>query len=243
MTARIDTEGAELPALMKFGPEIWTADGPVVTAAGGFHYPTRAVVIRLSNGGIFVYSPIALTNGLRAAVDALGDVQYLIAPNSLHHMFIAEWKEAYPRARTYAAPGLRDKRKDLAFDGDLGEAPFPAWSGDIDQVIIQGNLITSEVVFFHHASRTAVFTDLIQQLPADWFAGWRAIVAKWDLMIGREPSVPRKFRVTFTNRRVARDAVKRILAWPTDKVLMAHGKPVIEDGRVFLRRAFKWLVP
>lgn len=242
MTASIDTKDAELPVLMKFGSEIWTADGPVVTAAGGFHYPTRAVVIRLSSGGIFVWSPIALTDGLREAVDALGEVQYLIAPNSLHHMFIAEWKDAYPTARTYAAPGLRDKRKDIAFDEDLEDAPCPAWSGDIDQVVMQGNLITSEVVFFHSASRTAIFTDLIQQLPADWFAGWRALIAKWDLMTGREPSVPRKFRVAFTNRRAARDAAKRILAWPTDKVLMAHGTPVIGDGRAFLRRAFKWLV-
>jgi hypothetical protein len=61
-------------------------------------------------------------------------------------------------------------------------------------------------------------------------------------MLGPEPSVPRKFRVTFTDRQAARASVERILAWPTEKVLMAHGAPVTTDGRAFLRRAFKWLI-
>jgi len=106
---------------------------------------------------------------------------------------------------------------------------------------MQGNLITTEVVFFHITSGTVLFTDLIQQLPASSLSGWRALVAKLDLMVGPEPQVPRKFRVAFTNRRAARDAVGRIFAWPAEKVLMAHGTPVEKDARAFLRRAFQWL--
>jgi hypothetical protein len=86
-----------------------------------------------------------------------------------------------------------------------------------------------------------LFTDLIQQFPANSFTGWRALVAKLDLMTGPEPSVPRKFRVAFTNRRAARDALERIFAWPAQKVLMAHGTPVKKDAPAFLRRAFGWL--
>lgn len=33
-----------------------------------------------------------------------------------------------------------------------------------------GNLITTEVVFFHVKSGTVLFTDLIQQFPANWFS-------------------------------------------------------------------------
>ena len=68
------------------------------------------------------------------------------------------------------------------------------------------------------------------------------MVTKWDLMLGDEPAVPRKFRVAFTDRRAARAALERILAWPADKVLMAHGTPVTEDAERFLRRAFGWLM-
>jgi hypothetical protein len=61
-------------------------------------------------------------------------------------------------------------------------------------------------------------------------------------MVGSEPSVPRKFRVAFTNRRVARASLEPILAWPAKKVLMAHGTPVTEDGNAFMGRAFGWLL-
>ncbi len=166
-----------------------------------------------------------------------------MAPNSLHHLFLPEWKNAYPEARIYAPPGLRKKRKDIVFDADLGNAPNPDWATEIDQILMRGNLITTEVVFFHVESATVLFTDLIQQLPASLFSGWRALVAKLDLMVGPEPSVPRKFRLAFTNRRAARNSLERIFAWPVEKVLMAHGTPVEKDAPAFLRRAFGWLAP
>jgi Domain of unknown function (DUF4336) len=226
--------------LKQFGPEVWIADGPDAVVAG-FHYPTRMAVIRLSEGRLFIWSPIQLTDVLRAEVDALGQAEHIIAPNSLHHLFLLEWKSAYPGAKVYAPPGLRKKRKDIVFDADLGNAPSPDWAAEIDQVLMQGNLITTEVVFFHAKSGTVLFTDLLQQLPVSSFSGWRSLVAKLDLMTGPEPSVPRKFRVAFTNRRAARDSLRRIFAWPAEKVLMAHGTPVEQDTPAFLRRAFGWL--
>ena len=226
--------------LKQFGPEIWIADGPEVSTAG-FHYATRMAVIRLSDGGLFIWSPIRLTDDLRAEVDALGDVRYLVAPNSLHHLFLDDWRCAYANAKLYAPAGLRKKRKDIDFDGDLTNGPIAAWAADIDQVVVPGNLITTEVVFFHRKSATVLFTDLIQQFPANWFSGWRAIVARLDLMVGPEPAVPRKFRNAFINRRAARASLARILAWPAEKVLMAHGTPVNENGRAFISGAFRWL--
>jgi hypothetical protein len=231
-----------MPDMLKeFGPEIWTADGTEVVAALGFHYPTRMAVIRLAGGDLFIWSPIALSDGLRRGVDSLGQVRHLVAPNSLHHVFIADWKRAYPKACLYAALGLREKRKDLDFDGELTNAPMRHWAGEIDQVLMLGNVITTEVVFFHAKSGTVLFADLLQQLPAHWFSGWRSLVAKWDLMVAPEPSVPRKFRLAFTNRKAARASLEHVLSWPAEKVLMAHGTPVGEDGRAFIARAFRWL--
>lgn len=230
---------APSPVLQAFGDNIWLADGVEVDVAG-FRYPTRAAIIRLRDGGLLVWSPVALSPALRAEVDALGAVHHLVPPNSLHHVFLRAWQDAYPLARVHAPPGLRRKRPDIAFNGDLDDDAALPWAGDLDQVVIR-NLITSEVVFFHVASRTVLFADLIQQLAPASLSGWRALVARLDLMAGPEPQVPRKFRLACIDRAAARASLQRVLAWPADKVVMAHAPAVLEDGRAFIERAFRWL--
>ncbi len=228
--------------LKEFGPDIWTADGPIVTAAAGFHYPTRMAVIRLRNRDLVLWSPVKLSSDLRLAIEALGAVRHLVPPNSLHHTWLSEWREAFPEAKIYAPAGLREKRRDIVFDDDLRcDIQISAWAGEIDIAIVEGNRITTEAVLFHRRSETAIFADLLQQFPQRWFKGWRGLVARLDLMVATEPSVPRKFRIAFTDRRAARTALDHILAWPTKNVLMAHGTPITANGQAFLRHAFRWL--
>jgi hypothetical protein len=81
--------------LQSFGDDIWLADGPE-TVVAGFRYPTRMAVIRLPGRSLFIWSPVALSDALRAAVDALGQVDHIVAPNSLHHLFLGEWQAATP---------------------------------------------------------------------------------------------------------------------------------------------------
>ena len=227
--------------LKEFGPDIWIADGPNVIAAAGFHYPTRMAVIRLANGDLVLWSPTALTDELSIAVGKLGVVRHLVPPNAFHHTFLGDWQRAHPDATVYAPPGLREKRRDIRFDTDLSDEPIAPWVGQIDHVILRGNRIMTEVVFFHHRSRTAIFTDLLQQFPPGWFNGWRALVARLDLMTAAEPTVPRKFRLAFTDRRAARHSLQPILAWPAEQVIMAHAPLITANGKAFLRRAFHWL--
>jgi len=226
--------------LRPFGPEIWLADGGQAQVAG-FRYPTRMAVIGLTGGGLLVWSPVALDDDLAAELAALGEVAVLVAPNSLHDLHLAQWRSAFPTARLYAAPGLAAKRADLRIDVELGDTPPGDWPADLDYVLMAGNAITTEAVFFHRPSRTVLFTDLLQQFPPGWFTGWRALVARLDLMTQPQPAVPRKFRVAFTDRRAARASLAHILDWPSDKVVMAHGTPVERDGRAFIAGAFGWL--
>ncbi len=226
-------------ALREFGPEIWIGDGPIVSFFG-FRYPTRMALIRLQDGSLFIWSPVALTAALKDEIDTLGPVLFLITPNRLHHLFLEEWKSAYPRAGLYAPPGLRKKRKDLAFDAELGECAEPEWASDICQIAFRGSPLT-EIIFFHRVSNTALFGDLIQNLPADWFTGWRRVVARLDGICGKKPGAPREWKATFINRRAARAALDGILSWPIERVVLAHGEPASTNGRVFVRDAFDWL--
>lgn len=226
--------------LTPFGDDIWIAQGGDVSVMG-FAYPTRCAVIRLSGRDLLVWSPIALGDKLKSQIDALGTVTHLVAPNMFHHLFLGRWQAAYPAAQLFGLAGLRDKCPDIRLDGELGEIAEPAWAGQLSQVILC-NRLTDEVVFFHHASRTVIFADIIQQFPRNFHKGWRGVIARLDLMVGDQPNVPRKFRFAFSNRVKARETIGAILDWPIERVLLAHGAPVTRDGHAVLKNAFRWLI-
>lgn len=227
-------------ALEPFGPDIWVAEGPVVSFYG-FPYPTRMVVIRLTNGSLFVWSPIALTPELKAAVDAQGCVAHVVSPNKIHHLSMGEWQDAYPSAKLYASPGLEKKvGNDLRFEATLGDNAPEAWSSDIDQVEMAGSFVMTEMVFFHRKSRTAIFADLIENFDPGWFKGWKGWLARLDGIVMPHGGAPREWRFTFA-KKVARAALARILAWQPEQVVMAHGEMTRRDGTAFIRNSFRWL--
>ena len=226
--------------LHQSGPGLWLSDGPDIRAAAGFHYPTRMVVARLADGGLWLWSPVRLTPALLEALEPLGPVRHIVAPNRLHHMALADWVHFCTGVRLHAAPGLQAKRGDLHFSSDLWGESHPDWAGQIDQVVFP-NAIADEVVFFHRDSGTVLFTDLLQQMPKGWYRGWRRLVAWLDLMTGAEPQVPRKFRIATRDKPAARAALAAIRGWQPRQVVMAHGTPVTEDADAFLSRAFAWL--
>lgn len=226
--------------LAPFGPELWTANGPNAMFFG-FPYPTRMALARLSGGRLFVWSPIALSPDLKSEVEALGEPAFLVSPNKLHHLFLGEWKATYPKAKMFASPGLRRRRKDLAFDADLAGSTDPGWAGEIDQEMFAGSLTMTEVVFFHRASRSALFADLIQNLPRNFVPGWRGVLARLGGITEPNPSAPRDWRASFLHRRAARASLARILGWGVERVVIAHGVMAGEDGEAFVRRAFHWL--
>ena len=219
---------------------IWIADGRSVPFFG-IPYPTRMSVVLLPDGGLWVWSPIALDERLEAAVNELGTVRHLVSPNKLHHLFLGDWARAWPAAKLHAPPGLARRRRDLRFAAELGDEPDPDWAGQIEQVIFHGSFAMAEVVFFHRASRTAIVCDLVQRFDPDTLHGWRRAVMRLDGMVGPAGSTPREWRLSFWNRAAARRARRTVLDWDPRRVVIAHGEWVREGGREVLERALAWL--
>jgi hypothetical protein len=73
---------------------LWVAEGEIVSFFG-VPYPTRSAIVRLANGGLWVWSPVKLTADLRAEADRLGPVHHLVSPNKLHHLYLPEWQAAF----------------------------------------------------------------------------------------------------------------------------------------------------
>jgi hypothetical protein len=228
-----------------FGEAIWIVDGPEIRMdylMTSIPFPTRMTIVRLEDGRLWVHSPIAPDAALFDAVDALGEVAWLVAPNSLHYWYVADWQRRYPAARTAAVPGLATKAKrpfpiDAKLDG-VGEAPF---GGAIEMVFVPGTAV-EEAVFFHRASRTVILTDLIEnfELPRVKSRLLRALI-RLSGAAAPHGKAPIDLRLTFRpKRRAVRAAVARILAWDCERIVMAHGRPHDSGGAAELRRAFRW---
>jgi hypothetical protein len=234
---------APLNVLKPVAQDVWIADGPEI----GMNYlgftmpfPTRMTVVRLADGGLFVHSPIQPDAALMDAVAMLGQVTCLVAPNTLHYWSVPDWKARFAAARVFAVPGLKAKRP-LAVDAVLGDEAPPDWRGEIDQVLIKGGLFT-ECDFFHRPSRTVILADLIENFEAPRVKSW---FLRFLMRIGdvTDPngSAPRDMRATFRGHRAPLcAAVRRMLDWPAERVILAHGRWYDRDGAREMARAFSW---
>jgi hypothetical protein len=224
--------------LRELAPDLWVAERPLRFL--GTPLGTRMTVVRFPGRRLWIHSPVARDPDLALRVEALGTPTFLVAPNRFHHLFVGEWQAAYHLARLYVAPGLETKRKDLAVTAVLGDPAPPAWSGVLDQVVVEGFPLLNEVVFFHLPSRTLVSSDLAFNVgPTSPFLT-RIAFRVWGAY-GRL-SVTYFERLLVRDRAAYRHSIERILAWPIERVIVAHGEIVPRDGRDALARAFAWLL-
>lgn len=204
----------------------------------GIETGTRMTVVRLAKGGLFVHSPVALGEGTRAAVEALGPVAAIVAPSRFHHLFAGEWSRAWPDAVLCCCPGLERKRADLRWQRVLGDTPEPEWQGELDQVLFSARPLENEVVFFHRASRTLICADALFDLAQHPSRVTRLAAF---LLGNRAPGATWLERLLIRDRRAARAQRDRMLAWDAERIVLAHGPIVEHGGREVLRRAYAWL--
>jgi hypothetical protein len=230
--------------------DVWIVDGPLMemkSAWGSVPFPTRTVVVRLADGGLWIWSPVAFTDGTRSNLAPLGRVHHLVSPNKIHYAHIAAWKAAYPEALAWASPGVRERaashRVNVTFDRDLQDGPDKAWATEIDQLIVRGSRLMDEVVFFHRASRTLILADLVENFEPDKLTTTRErLLMRLGGVTEPDGKASSGYRATFLGRhRVARACIQRALAWNPERIVIAHGRGYERDGAVELRRAFRWL--
>jgi Domain of unknown function (DUF4336) len=165
---------------------IWTFD----QLQGIFYVvvPIRMTVIKLSEGGLLVYAPVAPTPECIRLVNELvtehGDVKYIILPTISgveHKIFVGPFARYFPNATVFVAPsqwsfplnlplswlGLPRKRTKL-LPADSNQTPF---AKEFDYAILGaidlGAGKFSEVAFFHKSSKTLLVTDSVVSVPEE----------------------------------------------------------------------------
>ena len=218
--------------------DLWTTDAPLRFL--GLEVGARMTVVRLPDSRLLLHSPIAATEELVREVEALGRVAYIVAPNRLHHLFVGEWQRACPDALLYVAPGLEIKRADLAIEGLLGDEPESGWRDDLDQILLGGFPFANEIAFFHRPSATLIATDLAFNV-CDSSPPLTRLFFRLGGTYGRlSPTLLERLLVR--DRTAFRHSLERILEWPFERVVVAHGEVSEKGGREELIHGYSWLL-
>jgi hypothetical protein len=219
-------------------PELWVVETPL--RFRGIEVGRRMNVVRLGSGALWVHSPAPLSTELGDALAQLGEVRFVVPASNMHgHLFMEQYRAAYPDVELFSAPGLDQKRKDHTFDGTLGDAPDPRWSEDLDQAYVLGHRFVTEIVFLHRPSRTLIVGDLVFTIGDSAPTAMRAL-ARAARRYGR-PSPTPMFRFGFRDKTAARRSLDRILGWDFDRIVVGHGELLETGGRDALRSAYAWL--
>ena len=207
--------------------------------SGGFQMPTRMTALGFGSGGVALVSPVPIDDAMAGKIAELGEVRYLVAPNLLHHLYLAAAKARYPEARILAPRKLGQKRPDLRIDAFLEDGVPSDLKDDVRAVRIDGAPAVDEVALFHAPTRTLVLTDLVFNVTKP-----RGLVAHLVLfLVGCRAKLAqsRTWRFFVKDRVAAAASVRTLLTLPFDTLVVAHGEVVHERAKEALQGALRWM--
>lgn len=198
---------------------------------------TRTTVVRLNNGGLWLLSPGAGLAQLKPELEALGPVQAIVAPNTMHHLFLPDTVALFPEARLYGPGGLKRKQPSLAIESLAPEAP-DLWRDDLQQIRLEGMPMLQETAFFHPLSRSLLVTDLVFNLQHSDHA-WSRLFMRLNDAYGKFGPSRMLQKMVFKDHAALAQSLERVLSWDFDRVVLAHGDLVPTGGKALLRESFE----
>lgn len=218
---------------------IWIQEYPV--RYSGIDLFGRMAIIRLETGELIVHDPCEIDTAAKQEIDALGEVKYILAPGSYHHLFVPDFQAQYPAAETFLCPGLERKRPDIRFDWILGNRPDPRWGGVLEQVVIQGPKLIWEVPFFHKPSKTLILVDLLENIGDDFShpvglqlkLWWKLVFRMWN-----NPKAAPEYQIAWGRKDIVRRGLERVLSWKPERIILAHGELIERDAVRVMRSAW-----
>ncbi len=214
--------------LQRIGEACWVADREL-SYNGRSTLPVRMVVIRDPDGGLTLYSPVAMDEGTSEALAGLGEVVRVLAPNRFHTLFAGRVLDAYPDAELLVPEenaGLAERFP--ARTRIIGDMQTVSTGLEVLPVHLSEGLV--ELCVYHDASETLLLADLLFNIQQASSLG--AKLAYQLNGVWRQPANSRLQRLfLFRNA----DSLNRFYRWalakPFSQISMAHGQIITRDAR------------
>ncbi|HEX7663629.1 MAG TPA: hypothetical protein VF407_03920, partial [Polyangiaceae bacterium] len=108
--------------------ELTKLEDNVMTVTGELHmplgdFPRRMTIVKLANGEVVVFSPIALNEVEMAKLVAFGEPTFMVVPSARHRMDVKPWRDRFPSIRIFAPRGAQESVAELV-PVEKGEPDF-----------------------------------------------------------------------------------------------------------------------
>lgn len=226
----------------------------------------RGTLVKLTSGALAVFSPVALTDAVKAKVAEMGgDVRYIVALDYEHHIFVSEWATAYPQAKLIGPEGLPEKRAKQD-DPKIGNEEFAVvftkankrqirigddFDADFEYEYVDAHA-NLEIVFFYKPDRVLIQADLLFNLPAiEQYSkvpeserpggGFldRLFSGVQDIS-GDARWLKRANWHFIKDRESFNDSMQRIEQWDFITMIPCHGDTLEENTKETFRKVFEW---
>lgn len=218
--------------------------------------------MRLRNGSLAVFSPVALTDDVKAKLASLGNnVKYITALDIEHHMFLGPWHSAFPNAQVLGPEGLPEKRskqnnENVPFahvfraSAPKGLASVdPDFDAEFDWEFVSAHS-NKEVVFVHKPTRTLIEADLLFNYPAtEQFsktgisATSGALTRTFGALTNVEGNGQKRmawYGFSAADRVGYAKSMARIDEWDFQRIVPCHGDVIEGRGKEVFRHVYGW---
>lgn len=206
-----------------------------------------------------VFSPVALTDDVKAKVASMGEVKYITALDIEHHIFLGPWHAAYPNAKVLGPEGLPEKRKsqkneDVPFSYVFDpKKPIESVDADFDREFEYEYVaahMNKELVFCHKPTKTLIQADLIFNYPStEQFSKTRTPATSGILtkLFGSLTNTNGNGQKRFIwygpgskDRLGFGKSAARINSWDFDRIIPCHGDVIETGGKGVFQKIFEW---
>lgn len=218
---------------------IWSSERPVWFS--GVRLRSRTTVVRLAGGALWVHSACAPSDEVCAALDALGEVRWIVVPNRFHHLQARAMSARYPRAVVVGPRSAEARNPQLRLAMTAHDADYVRATEELTPIQLQGAPFLDETVFFHADSGSLIAADLVMSACAKDHWTWRVsarLLGRYD----RVKTPPDVWLYTRANQDAAQ-SIAQLVALPLQRILVAHADPITERPAQKLAEAWKFVSP
>jgi hypothetical protein len=216
--------------LQSLEDSILTVTGTVKMPVGTFE--RRMTAVRLKDGGLVLYSPIALDEEQMGQLEAFGKPAFLVVPGSHHRVDVKIFKDRYPAAKVITAQGARRAVEELV-TVDATEVDFADPS--VTLVTVPGTSENeSALVVSAGGGTTLILNDILANVQNA--TGVNGVIARLFGFAGERPQIPLPEKMSIIDDKKALAAQFR--AWaqtPLKRIVVSHGEPITDDAAAVLR--------